>query len=183
MDIDYRNHLYNELTTRCSGLHNDLVLAYMLATWCSGGGSMPQYLGLEYSAYQRMLACHFPGADLSMERICPIILREMPEHEELKKLLLSQCVEQGEEAQWITDIIVAGCAGSNHLWQDLGLKSRTDLSEMLKRNFPSLAAKNVQDMKWKKFLYKQLCLQEGLYICRSPSCDTCIDYGDCFGNE
>jgi nitrogen fixation protein NifQ len=73
--------------------------------------------------------------------------------------------------------------GMDHLWQDLGVWSRKELSELLQRNFPTLAAKNTQDMKWKKFLYKQLCEQQGIHICRAPSCDVCVDYSKCFGAE
>jgi NifQ. len=39
------------------------------------------------------------------------------------------------------------------------------------------------DMKWKKFIYKQLCEAEGLYVCRAPSCEVCKDYDQCFGKE
>jgi nitrogen fixation protein NifQ len=83
----------------------------------------------------------------------------------------------------MADIFVAGCMGSDHLWQDLGLWSRQDLSALFKHNFPVLVEKNVGDMKWKKFLYKQLCLQEGIYVCRAPSCEMCQDYWKCFGPE
>ncbi len=38
-------------------------------------------------------------------------------------------------------------------------------------------------MKWKKFIYKQLCITEGIYTCRAPSCEVCADYADCFGPE
>jgi nitrogen fixation protein NifQ len=38
-------------------------------------------------------------------------------------------------------------------------------------------------MKWKKFLYRQLCLEEGIYVCRAPSCDVCRDYDLCFARE
>jgi nitrogen fixation protein NifQ len=38
-------------------------------------------------------------------------------------------------------------------------------------------------MKWKKFFYKQLCLREGLTLCKAPSCDVCSDYALCFGAE
>ena len=72
---------------------------------------------------------------------------------------------------------------SDHLWQDLGLWSRQDLSALMADNFPALKAKNDRDMKWKKFLYKQLCNQEGIYTCRSPSCEVCADYQACFGPE
>ena len=51
------------------------------------------------------------------------------------------------------------------------------------RWFPGLARKNVQDMKWKKFLYRQLCEREQLLICKSPTCAECSDYDLCFGAE
>jgi hypothetical protein len=38
-------------------------------------------------------------------------------------------------------------------------------------------------MKWKKFLYKQLCEAEGLYLCRAPSCSVCVDHPLCYGSE
>ena len=58
----------------------------------------------------------------------------------------------------------------DHLWQDLGLPARGELTALMRRNFPTLAARNVKDMKWKRFLYKQLCEAEGIYTCRAPSC-------------
>jgi nitrogen fixation protein NifQ len=65
----------------------------------------------------------------------------------------------------------------------LGLWARSDLSALIGFNFPELAARNVHDMKWKKFLYKQLCEAEGIYICRAPSCSVCVDYHKCYGPE
>jgi nitrogen fixation protein NifQ len=50
-------------------------------------------------------------------------------------------------------------------------------------NFPKLFDLNTGDMKWKKFLYKRLCEEEGIYVCRSPSCTECKDHDDCFGPE
>ena len=80
-------------------------------------------------------------------------------------------------------ILAAGCMASDHLWQDLGLWHRAELTALMRRNFPPLAARNVKDMKWKKFLYKQLCESEGIYLCRAPSCEVCVDYAVCFGPE
>jgi nitrogen fixation protein NifQ len=84
---------------------------------------------------------------------------------------------------WMAQALAAGCMGTDHLWQDLGLWSRGDLTGLMRRNFPALARRNVKDMKWKRFLYKQLCEAEGIYTCRSPSCETCTDYHGCFGPE
>ena len=78
-----------------------------------------------------------------------------------------------------------GCAslGDQHLWQDLGLPSRRELTLLIEHWFPQLAALNVHNMKWKKFFYKQLCLREELLICRAPSCSVCSDHPVCFGPE
>jgi nitrogen fixation protein NifQ len=89
----------------------------------------------------------------------------------LIKLLKQHSLTDGQESDWMIGIIVASCLGNDHLWQDLGLWSRAQLSAMLHHNFPTLAVKNDKDMKWKKFLYKLLCEAEGIYICRAPSCD------------
>lgn len=79
--------------------------------------------------------------------------------------------------------IACASLGDQHLWQDLRLPSRRELSALFDHWFPRLAAKNTQNMKWKKFLYKQLCLREELLICKAPSCDVCSDHALCFGPE
>ena len=73
--------------------------------------------------------------------------------------------------------------GDQHLWQDLGLPSRRELTLLIEHWFPQLAALNTHHMKWKKFFYKQLCLREELLICRSPSCSVCPEHQACFGPE
>lgn len=102
---------------------------------------------------------------------------------ELRDLLLQHRAGQHPLESAMADIVAAGCLGGDHLWRDLGLESRQQLSELLTLNFPDLALKNNKDMKWKKFFYKQLCEQEGGYVCRAPSCEECAAYDDCFGNE
>lgn len=79
--------------------------------------------------------------------------------------------------------IACASLGDQHLWQDLGLPSRAELSALIAHWFPRLAERNSHNMKWKKFFYKQLCLREELLICRAPSCGVCADHGLCFGPE
>ncbi len=79
--------------------------------------------------------------------------------------------------------IACASLGDNHLWQDLGLPSRLELSVLIDHWFPRLAARNTHNMKWKKFFYKQLCLRADLLICKAPSCSVCSDHGLCFGPE
>ena len=87
------------------------------------------------------------------------------------------------ELEWVAEQMAVACLGDNHLWQDLLLPSRHELSALFERWFPALAAKNTHDMKWKKFLYKQLCEREALFICKAPSCAVCTDRPLCFGPE
>jgi nitrogen fixation protein NifQ len=71
----------------------------------------------------------------------------------------------------------------NHLWQDLGLMNRGELSGLMQRHFAQLASRNTQDMKWKKFFYRMICREEGFRLCVAPSCSECADFNGCFGDE
>jgi nitrogen fixation protein NifQ len=71
----------------------------------------------------------------------------------------------------------------NHLWQDLGLRNRSELSQLMRLHFAPLAARNSSDMKWKKFLYRMICRDEGYRLCTTPICSECDDFAVCFGDE
>jgi nitrogen fixation protein NifQ len=86
-------------------------------------------------------------------------------------------------ARHVAETVAVACLGDDHLWQDLQLASRAELSALLWHWFPALAAKNDRDMKWKKFFYRELCAREDVLICKSPSCAACTDYDRCFGPE
>jgi nitrogen fixation protein NifQ len=38
-------------------------------------------------------------------------------------------------------------------------------------------------MKWKKFLYRTICRDDGFAFCTAPSCGECSDFDHCFGEE
>lgn len=109
---------------------------------------------------------------------------EAPEEEDLIRLLLDHR-SAGTDARtdWVAAMVARRSLGANHLWQDLGLRDRSELSALLVRHFRPLAAQNVQNMKWKKFFYRQLCQREGIVICKAPNCEVCTDYAACFGPE
>lgn len=88
-----------------------------------------------------------------------------------------------EQVAAVAEQVAVGCLGDNHLWQDMHFASRAELTALMRHWFPSLVAKNHADMKWKKFLYKQLCEREELFICKAPSCAICVDRPLCFGPE
>lgn len=183
--VDPASRIYGELMSGAAGGGNDHVLACMIASWQTGRGSMPDRLGLSAAAFHCLMEHHFPGAGSSFAGSTGWGARKdrTDELDELVQLMLIDKAGETPSEVWMAYVIAAGCMASDHLWQDLGLWSRTDLTQLMQRNFPALAARNVKDMKWKRFLYKQLCEAEGIYTCRVPSCETCVDYHVCFGPE
>ena len=69
------------------------------------------------------------------------------------------------------------------MWREVGGRSGEALSALIAHAFPTLAALNTQNMRWKKFLYRQLCEREDILICKSPTCGDCSDQAICFGPE
>jgi nitrogen fixation protein NifQ len=177
--------LHARLNAHAAGHGNDHAFACMIASLCTGRGALPDWLGLDPAAFRCLLSHHFPGLDLGDR---PQVGRgagdeRNDERDELVRLMLMDKAGESPSEVWTAHVVAAGCMASDHLWQDLGLWQRADLTTLMRRNFPALAARNVKDMKWKKFLYKQLCEAEGIYTCRAPSCEVCADYHACFGPE
>lgn len=180
-----RAHVYARFMSRAVHPEDAHLLSCMIASWRAGDGVLPACLGLPRADFGSMLAFHFRGMRISED---PQTRGEMhddrlPERADLVRLLLSERAGRGPTEEWMAQIVATACMGSDHLWQDVGLWSRRDLTVLMQRYFPALAALNIRDMKWKKFLYKQLCEREGWYVCRAPSCDVCVDYAKCFGPE
>lgn len=159
---------------------NRPLLASILAGQAGGDGCLPADLGLGPTAFAELLATYFPGACLAPTRRAA---QPIPELDDLQKLLLDHRAGLSNAEIRIATIVATACAGSDHLWQDLGLASRSELSRLMQVAFPHLAAQNSGDMKWKKFLYRQFCSREGIYVCPAPSCGVCADYTKCFGPE
>ncbi|MHB8253761.1 MAG: nitrogen fixation protein NifQ [Acidiferrobacter sp.] len=105
------------------------------------------------------------------------------EHGELVLLLLAHRSDESQETLWLAHTIATACLGQNHLWQDMGLSDRAALSTLIRRHFARLFKKNIHNMKWKKFFYKELCHQAEVSSCKAPSCSVCADYCACFGPE
>ena len=137
------------------------------------------------TGFRELANYHFPGCDIFRDCASPDADTSARGDEQAELIALMRSHRAGKSLSelWIASIVAGACLGSDHLWQDLGLWCREDLSNLMQRNFPALAAKNVHNMKWKKFLYKQLCMAEGVYVCRAPSCEVCADYSACFGPE
>jgi nitrogen fixation protein NifQ len=137
-------------------------------------------LGLPEADFLSLCTDYFPGE--------PLVLQDGPGKESLElddihQLLLGNCASTHVSEQWLARILAYACCGRDHLWQDLGLANRGELSTLMTLAFPTLAVLNVGDMKWKKFIYRHYCSLEGIYLCPAPSCGECTDHAKCYAPE
>lgn len=194
--VDEVEQLSRELLAAARGTASDALLARIVAAQRSGRSCLPLHLGLDGGGFSALMQRHFPGCLFWLalhsghERAWQcgnarqqLLEMRRDEWRELRALLLQGRRGDDMAEVWLADIVAAGCLGGDHLWRDLGLRSRAQLSELLHGHFPGVAQRNQRDMKWKKFFYKQLCETGGDYVCRAPSCDQCAAYAQCFGPE
>ncbi|MCR8547457.1 nitrogen fixation protein NifQ [Salipiger sp. P9] len=98
-------------------------------------------------------------------------------------LILWRGGSASREARWLAAILARRAMETRHLWEDLGLPSRAALSALIARHLPGLAAANSQNMRWKKFFYRQICSDAAFSLCLSPSCDDCEERAECFAPD
>lgn len=162
-----------------------MVLAHLLrhaaAEARRTGQTIEQRLGVTHAQLASIAA--FAGIDdppLTSGEGAP-----SPDDEELmlRELLLRHRSQPGEIGEWLAAIIARRAMEPNHLWEDLGLPERPDLSRLLMRHFQSLAANNTRNMRWKRFLYRAICESEGFTMCPSPTCDACSEFHICYGDD
>lgn len=101
----------------------------------------------------------------------------------VRDLLLANRTRDDETGRWLAAMVARRAAEPNHLWEDLGLRDRSELSRLLNRHFAPLAARNTNNMRWKRFFYRALCEDDGLVMCSTPVCSRCGDFDLCFGDE
>ncbi|HEV58170.1 MAG TPA: hypothetical protein ENN87_11875 [Phycisphaerales bacterium] len=83
-------------------------------------------------------------------------------------------------ARWLAHAVAAAGFGHRHLWQDLGLSGRLEVSRLLGLCFPALAARNTRDLKWKRFLFLALGERVGIPDLSPPGCGECESHAACF---
>lgn len=151
-------------------------------------GRQPLIRGIDEARFRRLADTYVPGLECrndAGDASAPYRFA-VDEFDDLVELLLehrARPARPDEDVGWLAYVIATAAMADNHLWQDLGLPSRDVLSRLLRENFPTLAALNTRDMKWKKFFYRQLCERAGVMICKSPNCAECCDFRACFGPE
>jgi nitrogen fixation protein NifQ len=160
------------------------VLASILSAAAMDGGSIAERAGLAGHEFSALLAQRFPLIEVSVPlRLLPPDLIEDDEREMVHHLLLAQRSTEGDVGRWLAAMIARRAMEPNHLWEDLGLRERAELSRLLARHFAPLAARNTGNMRWKRFFYRMLCEDDGFVMCTTPVCTQCNDFNLCFGEE
>ena len=155
------------------------ILALAIAEAEREGCSVRENAG--YDGYPPALASLFPHA---ADRLTP---GDDPARGEDERCLLD-LLRRGATARSSFEYLLAGLIARraqrpNHLWQDLGLRNRGELSQLMNAYFAPLATRNTADLKWKKFFFRMICRDANYTLCTAPSCGECCDYDACFNEE
>ncbi len=159
------------------------VFACLLAVAAMEGGVLGERLGLCCEDLTALVERWFPHA----RALSAWQVRETDtEDDELvmvRDLLLAHRSTPGDDSRWLAAMVARRAMEPNHLWEDLGLRDRSELSRLLARHFAPLAVRNTKNMRWKRFFYRTLCEADGVALCTTPVCSSCSDFNLCFGEE
>jgi nitrogen fixation protein NifQ len=160
------------------------VLASILAAAAMEDEAVAARAGLAEDELAALVMEYFPSARDQLTVWCrPAGRAEDDEIAMVRDLLLQQRSSAGDTGRWLAAMIARRAMEPNHLWEDLGLRERSELSRMLARHFGPLAARNTRNMRWKRFFYRMLCEDDGFVMCTTPVCTQCNDFHLCFGEE
>lgn len=163
------------------------LFACLLTVADSEPSPLHQALNLPESMLNSLLLKVFPGVLGQKLFAKPGCKAEQPPeiNLDIQDLLLSY--QRTDNCQWtefaslvLARIIAVRAAHPGHLWAAMGLFERPQLSAAIGRHLPALLAANNQGMRWKIFLFKQICELNGGTMCKSPVCGDCSDYAFCF---
>ncbi|NPU67434.1 nitrogen fixation protein NifQ [Bradyrhizobium sp. 83012] len=162
------------------------VIACILAVSAMEHGTLAERAGLSTVELITLLAQLFPAAPIDSSWL-PIngaaAASEDDEIAMVRDLLAAQRSTDGDIGRWLAAMVARRAMEPNHLWEDLGLRERSELSRLLMRHFAPLASRNVRNMRWKRFFYRMLCEDDGFVMCTTPVCTQCNDFQLCFGEE
>lgn len=160
------------------------VLACILAAGMMEGGLLLEKVGLSSDELAALLERNFPSVRINGDDL--LLGSKHYDNDEVtmvRDLLLARRSTAGDTGRWLAAMIARRVMEPNHLWADLGLRDRGELSRLLNRHFRPLARRNLNNMRWKRFFYRTLCEDEGLILCTTPVCTECNDFNLCFGDE
>lgn len=166
------------------------LFACLLAVASQEPHETSEALGLPAEEFGAVLGQFFPAVDPAFLAEHSSAVASLPPeiNPEVLKILLSHVPRDSHgkrvaSSEWLAKIIAARAAHPGHLWTAMGLFERPQLTASIRRHLPTLAAANNKGMRWKRYLFKQVCDLHGGMLCKSPNCGMCSDYGLCFPKE
>jgi nitrogen fixation protein NifQ len=160
------------------------ILAVAIAQAEDEGLSLAAASGLDAAMLGALATEFFPEAAAALVAMAGASAPAPgPEEQSIVDILLMYASGRLDFVRPLSRMIARRCQEPRHLWQDLGLRERAELSQLMQRHFPRLKTRNSGDMKWKKFLYRLVCGSEGFVLCPAPVCSDCDDFASCFGSE
>ncbi len=144
-------------------------------------------LGFDRREYRTLVTACFPGIEPEREweaGAYAVCASQAPSlFAPLAELLLAHRAPglAQRPARWLAHALAAAGFGARHLWQDLGLAGPAEVNHLMHLCFPTLAAENAADLKWKRFLFLLLGRKLGRAGLMPPDCVSCDSYPSCFG--
>jgi len=164
------------------------VLACAIAKGCDEvnerGGHLSAVLGLTGHEIGDLLSRYFPALSAdSLPFSSSDGVARSDEELMVHELLMRHMVTITPYGRWVASIIARRSMEPDHLWQALGLFERSELRRLLESSFRPLAEKNITNMRWKRFFYREVCESEGFSMCTVPDCRACVSFAECFSDE
>lgn len=146
-------------------------------------------IGLTEDELSALLAYFFPSCDHSI--FSQTVSETTPAPDSNLDILIimlahvpcDATVGRTQTSEWLARAIAARLTQPGHLWVAMGFFERPQLTAAIRRHLPTLAAANYNGMRWKRYLFKQVCEMNGGLLCKSPNCGDCSDYAFCFAAE
>ncbi len=194
--ITEEDPLYKALIAGCvpamsqAEIDDRQMFACLLAVASQDAWPVHKALGLDEKVVQRILMTFFPGFDRAfLDYGADKKFPPLPEvNKDVLNLLLSYIapnasLNERQAGKLLAHTLAARAAFPGHLWVAMGFFQRPQLSSAIRRHLPLLAAANNKNMRWKRFLFKQVCDLNGGPMCKTPNCGDCSDYSLCFVDD
>lgn len=153
------------------------IMACCLATALAEAEYHPitEALGLSRDSILEILNMMFPGSFVIDDIVPPDADtgKDAPAEPILRYMLLANRSKGMPIESWLAHIFIRRCQVGDHMWRSIGLFSRNELTEAMFRYFKPLASKNIYDLKWKRFIYRQMREDNNLSLDKYPYCDNC----------
>ena len=141
-----------------------------------------RWLGMREEQCAPLLRTLGLDADDSGIESVGLLLSPAPYLPMLNSMLWTYRADDGDITRLTLAAVASACFGSRHLWEDLGLNGREDVSALLQRHCPGLAASNAEGVRWKRYLFQRLGEELGLRgELRPPGCTAREDAAVSFG--